>query len=523
MIELARQTQDSYQSLCDRFRAATGWSLRFIRLQSQTADEIETELVERGEYSLWQRVDDGRKCIGLLVVDLPDVATPFGSEPTSGSYDSVLGLTESIASLMSRQAQAERALLEKRKTSTTVSHVGCSLRPGMGLGENVRELLAAAVRLSGYQSASFYTLNPSTDRLKLRFVHGIQAHNLPMGQRELASSWLDLEALSRGYSFIERKSQSDDQWLPRDAKSGLAFGVQSDLIPLGTLWIYDSRPRSFPDHELKLLQDVANQLALALERAVLLDENESQHRVQTELRLVSEQLNQASRPALPSSCGMDATYRCESRHEISGDLCELLSLSGTTTAIAVGDASGNSIPAALVANAVKGALRSMSCPSEDQRSPPARVMQRLNKALDSIVGDYQFMSLFYGVYDATLRRLSYCSAGHPAPILLRDGHASMLHADGFLLGILDEVEYECVELELQPQDLLIVYTDGVSETHGPTDRLFGEGGIVKAIQSARLNSIEEIRDAIWDQAEAFGSHSGKTKADDRSLMVIRIL
>jgi GAF domain-containing protein len=266
MIELARQTQDSYQSLCDRFRAATGWSLRFIRLQSQTADEIETELVERGEYSLWQRVDDGRKCIGLLVVDLPDVATPFGSEPTSGSYDSVLGLTESIASLMSRQAQAERALLEKRQTSTTVSHVGCSLRPGMGLGENVRELLAAAVRLSGYQSASFYTLNPSTDRLKLRFVHGIQAHNLPMGQRELASSWLDLEALSRGYSFIERKSQSDDQWLPRDAKSGLAFGVQSDLIPLGTLWIYDSRPRSFPDHELKLLQDVANQLALALER-----------------------------------------------------------------------------------------------------------------------------------------------------------------------------------------------------------------------------------------------------------------
>lgn len=522
MIELARQAQDSYQDLCDRFREATGWALRFIRLQSQTADELETELVARGEYSFWKRIDDGNQCIGLLVVELPDAAAPYNSGSDYGSYESMLALAESIASLMSRQAQAERAVTESYQ-GTAISIVEYVLRPGMGLGDSVRELLSAAIRLSGYESSSFYGLNSSTDRLKLRFAHGIQASDLPANQRELSSSWLDLEALSRGYSFIERRSQADDLWLPRNAKVGLALGIQSDSVPLGTMWVYDSRPHSFPDHELKPLQAVAGQLALVLERIVLLHESESQHRVQTELRLVSEQINRASRPALPPSCGMAATYRCESRHEISGDLCELLPLSDTTTAIAVGDASGNSIPAALVANAVKGALKSMSGPSDDPESPPPRVMQRLNKALDSIVGDYQFMSLFYAVYDATRHRLSYCSAGHPAPILLREGQASMLHADGFLLGILADVEYECVELDLQPEDLLIVYTDGVSETHGPADRLFGEEGIVKAILSARLNSIVEIRDAIWDQAEAFGSHADKTKPDDRSLLVLRIL
>ncbi|MDB5386247.1 MAG: hypothetical protein JWM11_1893, partial [Planctomycetaceae bacterium] len=363
---------------------------------------------------------------------------------------------------------------------------------------------------------------PGPNHLKLRLAHGLAACDLPVSRRALDSSWPDLEALSRGFSFVERKSSTEDHWLPGAAVAGLAISVQSALVPLGTLWVYDTRSHRFPDHELNSLFAIASNLALVFERLILIRENEAQQRVQNELRLVSEHLNRASRTELPATSGLDVTYRCQSRYEISGDLCELLSLSDTSTVIAVGDASGNSIPAALVANAVKGAIKSMSGPPVAQDCDPAVVMGRLNRSLDTIAGDHQFMSLFYGVYDATRRRLAYCSAGHPAPILVRDGAVSMLQADGFLLGILDDVEYEHVELEMQVGDLLIVYTDGISETHGEDDRLFGEEGIIRAIEIASESSIEGILNTIWNQAEAFAGSLFKQKSDDRSLLVLRV-
>lgn len=518
MIELAQQqTQDPYQVLCDQLQNATGWPVEFVRLRDELVQEVESALLERGEYCWWQRIDNGLRCVGLLIVNMPD------QQLGNGSYESIIALGKSIATLMCRHAQSERLLAEQVQGIRAFSNLGNRPRAEPSLGENLRELLSAAARLTGYQSACFYLLNPGTTRLKLRLAHGMTAHELPAAHRELKSSWPDLDALSQGFSFVERKSVADDQCLPREAATGLVVPVQSATIPLGTLWVFDAHERQFQPRDLDGLQAVAGHLALLLERRMLLHDSEAQQRVQTELRLVSEHLNRASRPGLPPTCSVDATYRCQSRYEISGDLCELLVLSETSIAIAVGDASGNSIPAALVATAVKGALKSMSGPQGTQDSNPTVVMGRLNRALDTIAGDHQFMSLFYAVYDAPTRMLTYCSAGHPAAILLRNGNVSMLQADGFLLGILDDVEFDSTELQLQVDDLLIVYTDGISETHGPEDRLFGEVGIVNAIQRAASESIEGILDAIWKQAEAFAGPQFQMKSDDRSLLVLRVL
>jgi sigma-B regulation protein RsbU (phosphoserine phosphatase) len=521
LIELEQRTQDAYQDLCDRLHETTGWPVQFLRLQNEPVLTVESALLERGEYCWWQRVEDGTHCIGLLIVNLPE------TEPANASFEAMVGLAKSIALLMNQQAKSERKQTEQFQDLQLFSKLAIDCLPELGLklglGQTLREILAAAVRSTGYESASFYLLNPATDRLKLRLVHGLSAHDLSTTNRTLLGSAPDFEAFSEGFSFVERKSASDDQWLPRDAVCGLAVAVQSALIPLGTLWVYDRRPHHFPDRDaLNSLTPLASQLALVLERLILLSENESQQRVQTELRLVAEHLNRAFRPELPPTCGLDVTYRCQSRYEISGDLCEILSLSDISTAIAVGDASGNSIPAALVATAVKGALKSMIGSPVNQDCTPSVVMGRLNQALDTIAGDHQFMSLFYGVYDATKRKLTYSSAGHPAPILVRNGAVTMLQADGFLLGILDGVEFDSIELTLQSGDLLVIYTDGISETHGVNGRLFAEAGIIRAIETAGTDSLERILETIWQQAEAFACPSLKKKSDDRSLMVLRV-
>ena len=107
--------------------------------------------------------------------------------------------------------------------------------------------------------------------------------------------------------------------------------------------------------------------------------------------------------------------RCASCYELGGDLCEVIPLSADRTAIAIGDASGNSIPAAMIMSAVRGAL--LTHPADEDGV--AQLLTKTNEGLCRITRSHQFMSLCYGVYDARNWRFTYCNAGHPAPLLVR--------------------------------------------------------------------------------------------------------
>lgn len=390
------------------------------------------------------------------------------------------------------------------------------------LGDNLQELLAAAVRLTGYQAAGFYLLNPATNRLKLRAAHGLDSRNLPATNREVASSRPDLEALARGFSHVVRTSELDDRWLSREARYGLCVSVQSTTLPMGTLWVYDRRQHSSIERDVEALRGVAGHVARLLERVVLLRESDVQRRIQKELRAVADPVRGLRRPELSVRCGFDAVYQCVSRHEVGGDMCEIAALTEESTIIVVGDASGNSVPAALVMNGARGALKSMAGRRAAHDWHPSIAMDRLNRTLHSMTCDHQFMSLFYGVYDASRRTLTHCNAGHPSPILLRDGQFSLLEAQGMLLGVVEDTEYQSVESTLLAGDLVVLLTDGITEMRNDQDRLYGVNGVVEAIRQSPDDSVETIFETIWQRVEAHGGRNIKRNADDRTLYVMRI-
>jgi sigma-B regulation protein RsbU (phosphoserine phosphatase) len=291
---------------------------------------------------------------------------------------------------------------------------------------------------------------------------------------------------------------------------------------MGTLWAYDRRGRMPGDRELHVLQSIAAQVAAVLERAVLLRESASQLRLQRELEVCSESTRGGDVASLiGEEAGFEAAGACTSRYEIGGDLCELVPLEPGRTVVAVGDASGDSIPAALVMSSVRGALRTLS--QVDGIEPgdrTDRIVQRLSRSLYDLTPAHQFMSLFYGLYDRPTRTLTYTNAGHPTPLLLHDGQISTLNSHGMLLGVLPDATYERSSLVLAPGDVLVLYSDGVSEAMSRRRQMFRSDGIVGALRGQAVRSARELFERIWNGlAEHVAGHDG---GDDRTLLVLKV-
>ncbi|HVV99903.1 MAG TPA: GAF domain-containing SpoIIE family protein phosphatase [Planctomycetaceae bacterium] len=513
MTLVATDTQELIGTICRQFSDATGWPLGFTLAERDR--DAQAMRLRRADNCVWMtEIDDGQAVVGWLHLGPHD-------ERSACSFVQATDLATGIGRLLSRLSDATHRLESRTREVSTLADLGTSVRGTESLAEALAELLRAAAELSGYRSSAFFLLDPGTSRLTLRAAWQIAPHEIPEPSRTVASSHPDLQALSNGPVQILRAAGDDNPWLPAQMASSVCVPVQSAEIPIGTLWVYDRRTHKPASHEFLVLKSVATRIAALLERLVLLKESETQHRLSSELRVACENQTNPLADAVPATPGFQVAARCVSRHELGGDLCEVIALGEQVTGIALGDASGNSIPAALVMTAVRGALKTLSGKDAAGDIQPARVMQRLNRSLHAITGPHQFMSLFYGIFDGSTRRLTYTNAGHPSPLLYRDGRISALESHGLLLGVLDDVEYEFAVLDLQPGDILVLFSDGISESMNAQQELFKSEGIVAAMRHSRTLLPSEVLESIWNAAEQH-SRSGPG-VDDRSLLVLRIV
>ena len=217
---------------------------------------------------------------------------------------------------------------------------------------------------------------------------------------------------------------------------GGRIGGRPDRHALG----YDRRRREPSDREIHVLESIAVQIATLLERVVLLRESAAQHRLQRDLQLASQCQSFDVVTSLAPDSGIEAAVRSTSRFEIGGDLSELISVDEGRTVLSIGDASGHGISASIVMSAVRGGIRAWVS-IRGPRCPPMESSSGSTAPAHSITPAHQFMSLFYGVIDTRQKLLTYSNAGHPSPVLMRDGGAIMLESHGMLLGVVADATY----------------------------------------------------------------------------------
>ncbi len=304
-------------------------------------------------------------------------------------------------------------------------------------------------------------------------------------------------------------------------RSLLAIPQYDNGESLNTVILLQRAPNAFNPAQIPDLVWRSNLFGRATSSLVLKSQLEEAYRaLDRELKTVAR-LQRALLPAeLPKIERLDVTATYQPASRAGGDYYDFFELPNGQWGIFIGDVSGHGTPAAVM----MAVTHCMAHTHPGPASPPGAVLSYIN---DQIATKYSsrietFVTAFYGVYDPSSRKLTFASAGHNPPRLKRCQAGQVIPLDkvgGLPLGVLEGATFAESSMYLQFGDQLILYTDGISETHNPAGEQFGESRIDEVLAHCGMDSAELTRTllaAVDEFADGVPAH------DDRTLIVLRV-
>jgi sigma-B regulation protein RsbU (phosphoserine phosphatase) len=262
------------------------------------------------------------------------------------------------------------------------------------------------------------------------------------------------------------------------------------------------------------LEAFATQAALAIESARLYAESAEKARLDHDLKIAAEiQRNMLPDPVFELGA-VDLAAESIPCRTVGGDFYDYLEIGERGLGFALGDVAGKGPPAALLAAAVQSNFVALAPVS----SEPAETMARVNKALLRRAIDARFATMFYGALTAD-GRLSYCNAGQEPPLVLGRNGISWLEIGGPVLGLLSIATYEFETVVLEPGDLVIVCSDGVTEARNRAGDEFGRDRFVEAVRGRHGAKPEAVLEHLIAAVKLFSE--GAAQADDVTALVLR--
>ena len=274
----------------------------------------------------------------------------------------------------------------------------------------------------------------------------------------------------------------------------------------------------FTSEDVTLLNNLGSQMGVSLQNALLLRDRVRVARIEEELSLahqIQQTFLKSDFPSLPR-CEVHAV-NLPSR-QVGGDYYDVVPVPDGSFLVAIADVAGKGVPAALLSSMLQASLRTQARSVES----PAEILRNINTLVYRSTAVHQFATFFLARVSGDGRRMTFANAGHNWPALLRrDGSREWLQTGGTILGIMEDVAMEEATFDLTPGDLLVFYTDGISEATNEDGELFSEERLVEFVQGLppSLNP-ESIAVSILREVER---HLGPLEAqDDRTLVVLRV-
>ena len=199
---------------------------------------------------------------------------------------------------------------------------------------------------------------------------------------------------------------------------------------------------------------------------------------------------------------------------VGGDYFDVIRLSKDKVAVCIADVAGKGISAALLMANVQAAVRAFA----SEYSPPSKVCSQINSVLYTNTAPEKFVTLFYGVLDARTCTLQYTNAGHPRPLLMhRSGATTRLDNGGALLGVFPDWTFEDSVVELEPGDLLLLFTDGITEATDSSGEEFGEDRVIAALDAEHDCSLDKLQAGLLAHVRTFCNSQFN---DDATLLMV---
>ena len=485
-------------------------------------------------------------CVGTIVIgDLPEGQLPFQRLPqisrkigvserkmlealqtlkpwSEDELSRAISLLVTIANGVAGLCYQGAELRAKLREISALYEVSQLLTSTLDL-ERVLQLVAkSATELSGAKGCSIRLLDAQGKVLAIKSFYNLSQRYLDKGPLLVQKSGIDRAALAGEVVQIRDMLHDPRVLYPREAeregiRSGISLGLISKKRPIGTLHLYSAEPRQFDPDEVRLLRSLANQAAAAIDNAQLYQQSLEKRRLDRELRVagrIQEQLQPKHAPIIEGYDLAAAGFPCG---EVGGDFHDFVTLPRNRLAIVIADVVGKGMPAALLMAGTRGGLRAHL----ENSTVPSRVIRRLNRNLCHDTRSGQFVSLFCGVLDPKRRTLIYTNAGHNHPLLLRHGRVTPLDAGGLVLGAEDTENYEQAEVQLRSGDLVVFYTDGITEALNAREEIFGTKRLIALLRRIGKISSAEIIVRLINEVHQFTKST--RQSDDISIIVLRVL
>jgi sigma-B regulation protein RsbU (phosphoserine phosphatase) len=216
----------------------------------------------------------------------------------------------------------------------------------------------------------------------------------------------------------------------------------------------------------------------------------------------------------PSYKGFDIYGKALPAETVSGDFYDFIPIAENILGLAIADGSGHGLPAALIVRDIYMGLRM----GVDRDFKIVRTIQKLNQIVHRTRLTTKFVSLFYGELEIT-GTFIYTNAGHNPPFLLKNGRFDLLRFGGTVLGPTPDATYNRGYVMIEPDDILCLYSDGITEAHDRKDREFGLERLQHLVKANRHLSAQEIATAVLEKVEKWG----REREDDRTIVVLKRL
>lgn len=272
------------------------------------------------------------------------------------------------------------------------------------------------------------------------------------------------------------------------------------------------------------LSKAFNAMTASIER--LIEDSKQRQQLEAELEIAREVQARLFPARPPQSPGLQLLGVCRPARSVSGDFFDYVRLNERLLAVSFGDVSGKGISAALVMATLHSIVRTQLSLLHADRPRPlqeaaALLVERANRQLCEGTAPEKYSTLFFAAYDETAGRLVYANAGHLPPLLLRAGSVRPLEVTGMIVGTFPEAPYAATAIDLEPGDLLVAFTDGVTEPENEREQEYGLERLQEVLRREAERPLSELIQFVMDDVVAWTG--GTALQDDMTMLVARKL
>jgi serine phosphatase RsbU (regulator of sigma subunit) len=475
----------------------------------------ETEIVfNDGPYPL----SSGATMITDQSSSIPEatIALSSADRTTSGLFQAIEGARSLSEESSARKPDRQSDLL------ALISKVGVALLASVTLTETLEQIVSLTFEAVPADRCMIMMRSKGSPELKVA-VARLRDRVGDVGEIRISRSVID-EVVTNGKSVLTSDAQADPRFM---GGTVVLQGVRSVLaVPLGVGEnvfgiIYADSPIAegrFTEDHLKVLTTLASVAAIRVENARLAEEQLERERLERELQVASEiqqRFQPASAPLVNGYELQGISFPC---YEIGGDYYDFIQRANGNLVVALGDVSGKGTAAALLMSSLHAAVHAQV----ETHDSPVKTISSINRYLVESIPANRFVTLFYAELNPKEGTLAFLNAGHNPPLIVRAGGTmEQLAAGGLPLGIMADADFREGRTRLHPGDVLVIYSDGVSEAVNPAGEEFGPTRLYEVVARNLDASAAGIRDRIESALTKFCQ--GTPAADDITLVICKRL